>query len=201
MAFAIGTLQIKGRTDSAENYSQGIPMPTSVSHKQSSPRPTWNLKYKSGSFQLRNGQWLKAAFVSNVPVAGHASTMVSILSDQVRAIYFDPKAEKDSDVAQRMPRSGCAYARDRMPERGSVAASATLTLWTASPGPVLRTAERLNQRHPVRIVWSENGTDKELILTVNHCEYASFAANLHWFVGQRWHDIERAFPYDGIEHP
>src|SRR5262245_26440361 len=67
---------------------------------------TWNLKYKSGSLQLSNGQWLKAAFVSNESATEHGPILISILPNQVHAIYFDPGAQKDSDVAQRMPRSG-----------------------------------------------------------------------------------------------
>jgi hypothetical protein len=26
---------------------------------------------------------------------------------------------------------------------------------------------------------------------VNHCEYAAFVANLQWFTGQRWPEVER----------
>jgi len=191
--------QRHGRTDSAHDYGQGVSKTTGA-HKLSFRQPTWNLRYKSGSFQLKNEEWLKAEFQEDGSTQKRTPPIISISADQIRAIYFDPKAQKDSDVAQRMPRSGCSYARDRMPNGDFAPAAEAFIFWKASPGPVLRAAERLNQRHPVRLVWSDNGTDKELILTVNHCEYASFAANLHWFVGQRWHDIGRAFPYHGMEH-
>ena len=157
--------------------------------------PNWNLKYKSGSFQLREGQWLKAAFVSNVPLAWHASTIVSISPAQIRTIYFDPRAQKSSDTAQRMARSGCAYAMNRMPNGDTAPASETFIIWEASPSAILRGAERLNQRHPLRVVWDDSGTDRNLTLTVNECEYASFVANLHWFLGRRWqetaHEVHR----------
>jgi hypothetical protein len=160
--------------------------------RQTGLPPNWNVKYKSGSFQLKNGQWLKAAFMSDVPVARHASPIISISPAQIRTIYFDPKAQKSSDTAQRMQRSGCAYAMNRMPN-GDTPASVTFIIWEAPPSPILRAAERLNQRHPLRIVWNDSGIDRELTLTVNDCEYASFMANLRWFLGQRWQETAHQF--------
>ena len=105
--------------------------------------------------------------------------------DQLRAIYFDPKAEKDSDLAQRMPRSGCGHAKSLMPKDDSVPRPEAFVAWVSSPGRISRAVEHLSIRHAVRLVWSDGGTEKELVLTVNLCEYASFIANLRRFAGQR----------------
>lgn len=179
------------RTDCAQSCIEKIPKLTGVAHQEGLHRPTWNLKYKSGSFQLKSEQWLKAEFLQDGSSEKHPNPIISMSADQIRVIYFDPKAQKDSDVAQRMPRSGCAYAASRMPGAASAPASATLSMWPSSPGFVLRAAEHLNQRHAVRFAWNDNGRDKKLVLTVNQCEYASFLANLRWFVGDRWPEIAR----------
>lgn len=163
-------------------------------HKRTFSPPSWNLKYKSGSFQLKQEQWLRGAFVPDGSPPKHITPIATILVDQLRAIYFDPKAQKDSDLQQRMSRSGCAYARTLMPKEDSASPPPALIVWIASPGTISRAAERFNPRRPLQLVWSDNGAEKELVLTVNHCEYASFVANLRQFAGQRWHDIGRELP-------
>jgi len=172
---------------------------TSIGSAGSSERSfhpiTWNLKYKSGSFELRGEQWLRGEFVADgFKERQHGTPILSILSDQIRAIYIDSKAERDSGVAQRMSRSGCGYAFNRMPSSDFALKPERFIVWRASPGAVLRAAERLNHRYPVRIAWEDSGVEKELVLTVNHCEYASFVASLRQFVGPRWHHIGHTLP-------
>jgi hypothetical protein len=117
----------------------------------------------------------------------------TISRDQMRAINFNPKTLKDSDLVQRMPRSGCYQAHYLMPRNESAPGPKTFAAWLESRERVVGAAERLNARYPVKFVWSENGSDKALVLTVNYCEYASFVANLRWFAGPRWHEIGREF--------
>lgn len=192
---AIAVLQLHGKTESGEDHCQRISQSTSVAHKQSVPPITWNLKYKSGSFQLRSEQWLRGEFVADgLKGQQHGTPILSIVSDQIRAIYFDPKAEKDSGVAERISRSGCGYALNRMPGDDFAQKPERLIVWIASPGAVLRGVERLNHRYPVRIGWEDSGVEKELILTVNQCEYASFLASLRQFVGARWNQIGHDLP-------
>jgi len=188
---APGTPQPHGRTDSSQTYTPRISKLIGVAYKQSSSLPIWNLKYKSGSFQLRNDQWLKATFVADGSGAKDTTPVISISPGQIRTISFDPKARKQSEIAERMSRSGCAYALGRLPNGDSAPPSEGFIIWAASPRLVPRAAERLNERHPIGIAWSEDGSEREVTITVNHCEYAAFLANLQWFVGQRWPEVER----------
>jgi len=41
----------------------------------------------------------------------------------------------------------------------------------------------------VRLVWTDAGTEKEVVLIINNCEYAAVIANLRRFAGQRWPEI------------
>jgi hypothetical protein len=172
----------------------GAAFATTGEYMQTFPRPNWDLKYRSGSSQLKKEQWLKGAFVADGAAEKQIHPAVVISRDQVRAIYFDPKAQKDSDVVQRMPRSGCYQASSLMPKDDSAPGPEVFLVWVESRAPIARAAEHLNARYPVRFVWSDNGTEKELVLTVNYCEYASFVANLRWFAGQRWQKPGREFP-------
>ena len=171
----------------------GAALLTAGDHKQGLPRPTWDLKYRSGSFRLKKDKWLKGAFLTDGTGNKLTNPMVAISRDEVRAIYFNPKAQKDSDVVQRMPRSGCYQAHYLMPIEESAPGPNMFVVWAASPGPMTRAAEHLNARYPVRFVWSDNGVEEELVITVDYCEYASFLANLRWFAGQRWQEIGREF--------
>jgi len=134
------------------------------------------------------------AFVTDVAADKQTNPIIAIARDQVRAIYFNPKAQKDSDIIQRMPRSGCFQAKKLMPTDESAPGPQLFAAWVASPGTISRAAEHLNARYPVRLLWSDNGIDKELAITVNYCEYASFVANLRLFAAQRWQEIGREFP-------
>jgi hypothetical protein len=159
--------------------------------KRGVPGPNWEVKYKFGSSQMKAGQWLRTAFVTGEALQKVASPMIAISRDHLRTIYFNVKAEKRSDLLQNMPRSGCAYARSRMPNTPAIPLPETFVAVLASPGPISRAAEHLSSRHPVRLVWSDSGVEKDLVITVNACEYASFVANLRWFVGDRWQDVGR----------
>ncbi len=162
--------------------------------KQILPRPHWDLKYRSGSVQAKKDEWLKAAFLTDEAEGEKMMPFVAIPRDEVRAIYFNPTAQKQSDVIQRMPRSGCYQAHYLMPKTESAPGPTLFVAWAASPGRLTRAAERLNERYPVRLVWVDNSVEKEIVFTVSYCEYASFLANLHWFAGERWKDLSREFP-------
>jgi hypothetical protein len=156
--------------------------------------PAWYVKYTSGSLGLKKNQWLAGIFRETAHQHEEKTAIVQISRDQLRSISFDPTAEKDSGTMQRMSRSGCAYARTRMPGDDSAPAPEVFLAKPASPGRLSRAAERLDARHPVRITWSDDGVEKELFVTVNQCEYASFVANLRRLAGQRWGGIAHEFP-------
>ena len=158
-------------------------------NKQGLPQPNWVLEYSSGSLGLKKNQWLKAAFSSG-QVSGSKEPSLAIRVDQLREIYFDPKAEKDSAAAEHRVRSGCAYAKDLMPKENGASPPETFMVWPISLGAMKRASEHLNARYPVRFVWKDGDTKKELSFSLNSCEYASFLANLRWAAGQRWKEME-----------
>jgi len=86
-------------------------------------------------------------------------------------------------------RSGCHYAESLMPKYHPALGSQAFVVWQASPGAFSRALEPLNRRHAVRLVWTNNGTQNEMVLMVNDCEYASFMATLRRFAGQRWQEV------------
>lgn len=192
---AIVVLPLHAKADSAEDLRQGISQSTTVAHNQSVPPISWNLKYKSSSSESKSEQWVRLEFVPDgFKEQQHGTPILSVSSDQIRAIYFDPKAERHSGVAERMSRSGCGYALNRMPDSDFAQKPERLIVWIVSPGAVLRAAERLNHRYAVRIAWQESGLEKELTFTVSQCEYASFLASLRQFVGPRWQHIAHDLP-------
>jgi hypothetical protein len=162
-------------------------------HKPSA-QPAWNLKYKSGSFQLRKEQWLKGTFVAGAMAEKQRNAIVVIPTDGVRAVYFDPRAQNDSELLEHMPRSGCAYAESLMPKDDAAPSSLVFLVWMESPRPISRAAEHLNARYPVKFTWNDAGSEREIMLSVNYCEYASFLANVRWFVGSRWREIGKELP-------
>lgn len=207
---ANATCQRQARAVSGQNHGQSIQNSTAVVHKESFPRPNWDMKYQSGSLKLGEGQWLKGAFAA--ARTSHAATpsatisqdqlreaykemtpILAITPDQLRAAYFDSKAEKDSEIVQRMTRSGCHYAASLMPKDQAAAAPQLFVAWPVTRGRISRAVERLSGRHPVQLIWTDDGSQNEITLTVNHCEYASFLANLRWFEGQRWQEIGHQF--------
>jgi hypothetical protein len=165
------------------------------------------VRYKSGSFKLKDGQWLKSSFVpaeasrkigspgSTVSVQelrdtfNQAAPILTITQDRLQAVYFNSKAEKDSDLMQRMPRTGCHYAEALMPKGQTVASPQLLMAWLVTRGRISRAVEHLTGRHPVQLVWTDGGSQNEIVFTINACEYASFVASLRWFAGQRWQEI------------
>ena len=163
-------------------------------YKQKLPQPIWDLKYRSGVFPLPREQWFKAGFLMTEAEEKPANPIAEISRDWLVAVYFNSKVQKDSDVVQRMPRSGCYAAKSLMPKDESAPPLGLFIAWPAAPGPVARAAEHLNARYPVRFVWNQGGAEKDMVFTVNYCEYASFLANVRWFAGPRWPDIGREFP-------
>jgi hypothetical protein len=165
-------------------------------HSPSSQTPstTWDLKYKEGSFQLRKEQWLEAAFVADPSAEKAIDPVVVIATDQVRSVYFKRKAQKDSDLVEHRPRSGCAYANRPMPKNDSAARPAFFLAWIESPSPISRAADHLNRRYPVKLIWADGSSEREIVLSVDHCEYASFLANVRSFLGTRWPSVGREFP-------
>jgi len=166
--------------------------PAALHHR--SPQPSWNLKYRSGAPGLRKDQWLKAAFIAGPATNQENVPAITISIDELREIDFEHKAEKESDTMEHTSRSGCGYAKDLIPKESSIRASGTFVAWVTTPGTVRRTAEHLNARYPMRLVWRDGGSNKELVFSVRSCEYASFLANLRWIVGERWKDLEHEFP-------
>ena len=161
--------------------------------RESVQQPVWDLKYRSGSLQLKTDQWLKAAFMSAPAAEKQTNPAITLSIDQVRAIYFNQKAEKDSDTMQHMSRSGCGYAKSLMPQDTSASAEAFVA-WKESPGAITRVGGRMHTQYPVKLIWNNQGVEKEALLNVQNCEYASFVANLRRFAGQRWKDLGREFP-------
>ncbi len=166
---AVTVSQQQGRADSVKNCSRGTPRSTGAEHKQSFPRPSSDVRYKSGSFQFKEGKWLRGAFVPEEAAHRTVSTatisvdqlretlkqtdpILIITLDQLRAFYSDPRAEKDSDLVQRIPRSGCGYAKSLMPKSDSAPRPEALVAWVSSPGPVSRAMEHLNTRPAVRLL-------------------------------------------------
>ncbi len=153
------------------------------------PQPNWVLQYNSGPLGLKKNQWLRAAFSSG-QLSGSKDPSLAIRVDHLREIYFDPKAEKNSDTMQHMTRSGCDYAKDLMPKENDASPPETFVVWQISLGAMRRATEHLNARYPVRFVWKDGDAEKELSFSINSCEYASFLANLRWAAGQRWKEME-----------
>jgi len=162
--------------------------------KSAFPRPNWNLKYRSGPYHLKKEHWLKGAFVIDGSRSNEASPIAVIGRDQVRAIYFNAVAQKDSDAVERELRSGCYAASSLRPHDTSVPGPNTFVVWQVSLKKLTRAAAHLDHRYPVKFVWSDSGTDKDLVLSVDYCEYAAFVANLRWFAGSRWRDVGHEFP-------
>jgi hypothetical protein len=157
------------------------------------PKANWAVKYSSGSLALKKDQWLKAAFMSRAEANPSKSPAVVVAIDDLREVSFNAAAEKDSDTMQRLSRSGCGSAKGLMPKDTSAHPPEMFAAWITSPGAVKRAAEHLSSRYQVRFLWNDGGVEKELVFTVNSCEYASFLANLRWSAGQRWKDLERKF--------
>ena len=152
------------------------------------PKANWQVKYQSGSLGSKEGTWLRIAFVTDE----HARTdtdLLTVLQEHITAVRFSAKAEKDSDLLEKMPRSGCAYARGMMPKAAAPHQHALLVA-PVSPGAVSRFAEKLTRRHSIRLVWNDGSAEQFVVFGVNDCEYASFLANLRELLGSRWQSIQ-----------
>lgn len=160
-----------------------------VQGQQKSPKPTFDVRYKSGSFDFKPGTWFRLAFLTTEARQGSTKPLVSVASEQITTVQFSAKTEKDSHLLEQMSRSGCAYARSMRPKSGAQPDGRDLIVFLASPGAVSRLAEKLNRRHPIRFVWNDDGSERALLLTVNDCEYAAFLANLRQFLGLRWQKV------------
>jgi hypothetical protein len=184
--------QRRGSAVWAQNHGGGAtPQSSSIpaNAREYFPRPSWTVKYDSGSLGLKPGQWLKIAFASRTALA-QINPYISAPAGQLVIVEFDAKTEKESGLLQG-PRSGCNYARSMMPDTSKNLRPDVVVATALSAGLVSRLAERLRPKHPVRFVWNESGEQKSMIVRVNDCEYQSFIANIRWMVGQRWQDIRR----------
>lgn len=162
--------------------------------KQRFPKPNWDVKYNSGSLELKKEQWLKAAFIAgSIPETG-SNPAITISIDDLKEVHFNPRDERDSNTMQNMPRSGCGHAKYLMPKDSHAHPPEKFVVWVRSPGEMRRTAEHLDARYRVEFIWDDRGNNRQLMFSVDSCEYASFLANLRWFAGQRWKDIERELP-------
>ena len=81
LSATISWSQRHARTDSVQNYRS-----IGVKNKQSFPRPNWDVRYRSGSFELKEGQWLKVALVPEE--TPHKNARPAIISvDRLRETY------------------------------------------------------------------------------------------------------------------
>ncbi len=175
--------QQHGETDHAQKTGPA------TNEKQPFPRPHWMVKYIAGSLRLKPDQWLKIGFVSRLAPDETVDASIRVQADQLVAVEFNPKTEKESDLLQG-PRSGCSYARTMMPDT-SKSRPEVLIATTIEPGPLSRLAERLEPKHSVRFVWNEAGLQRSMMVKVDDCEYQSFVANVRWIAGSHWQQIER----------
>ncbi len=102
--------------------------------QQRSPKPTFDVKYKSGLFDCKSGTWFKVAFVTTGSHQGSTKPLLSITDEQITAVQFSAKTEKDSHLLEQMSRSGCAYVRSMLPESGAQPDRRALIVFLASPG-------------------------------------------------------------------
>lgn len=163
---------------------------TSGDSKKAVSIPSWQVKYKSGALGIKAGQWIRISFVPDRVSLGVRSPVMAITTEQLKTIYFSSKAERESDLLQSMPRSGCAYARNQMPNTTSWRNS-VFVAQVASPGPISRAFDHLKPMSPVRFVWTDQCRLVDVVITVNDCEYASLVANLRRFAGQHSHEVLR----------
>lgn len=164
---------------------------TTAKTKRSFPLPNWMVKYDSGSLGLKADQWLRIAFVSQAVSSQIQNSSVTVSADQVVAVEFNAKTERESDLLQ-SPRSGCSSARGMMPNTSKNEPEVMVAM-AVVPGRVTRLAERLNSKHPIRFVWKEGDRQGSMLVEVNDCEYQSFMANVRWVVGVRWQEVGREF--------
>jgi hypothetical protein len=160
--------------------------------KKANSIPSWRVKYKSGALGIKAGRWIRISFAPDTVSEGVTTPVLAITVDQLRRIYFSSKAERESDLLESMPRSGCAYARNLMPNMRS-RPNSILLAQILKPGPISRALDHLSPMSPVRFVWTDQSKPVDLLISVNDCEYAPFLANLRWFAGQHSQEVLREF--------
>ena len=163
----------------------------------------WDVRYNSGSVHYSPGMWLRVRFTTTPqtnsaedtkqPPSRTPEAVVEFTPVQLDAVFFSAKAEKDSQVMQRMSRSGCSYAKALMPRQGEATESLRFIASPTRPAAFARTMEHVNHRNSVRLLWIDGGARNDVTLMINDCEYASFVATLRRFTGGRWQDIARPF--------
>lgn len=151
------------------------------------PRPRWEVRQESGSLGLDEGSWLRVAFATGEVREGDPPLLVKVSPDQVTRVRFNARAEKDSDLLERMNRSGCSYARSMVPKPQSQQQALIIAL--ESPGAFSKLTEKITRRNSMRLVWNEDATERFVVLRVDRCEYAAFLANLRRFLGTRWQSV------------
>ena len=161
----------------------------------------WDVRYQSGSVHYGPGMWLRVSFNTKPQTNSSEDTkqlpsrtpeaIVELTSPQLVAVFFNPKAEKSSQVMQLMSRSGCGYAKALMPKEGQSTESQQFIGSPTTRGAFARAMERLNHRNSVRLLWMDSGARNDVTLMVNDCEYASFIASLRRFAGARWQEVAR----------
>jgi len=165
-----------------------LPTSTAITAKESMPKPHWTVKYVAGSLHLETDSWLTVAFAPQGITHGRNNLLITVSTDQIVSVEYSAKAERDSDL--KGPRSGCGYANIMMPDLVKGRPDDLITT-KARPGRASRFADALITRHPVDIVWTEGGTQEQMAMRINDCEYESFIANLRWFLGARWSEVAR----------
>ena len=190
LSSTVASSQRHSRADSAQDPNQAMPRLASnpADLQKRLPWPNWTVRYDSGSFGLKRGQWLKMAFVPRLP-STQISPSISVPAGELVAVESSAKTEKASAMLEG-PRSGCSYARSMMPDVSKNRPEEVVAI-AIMPRSISRLAERLRPKHPVRFVWNEPGEQESMVVRVNDCEYGPFIANIRWLLGSRWHEIGR----------
>lgn len=133
------------------------------------PRPTaegtvWPVKYEAGDFSIKQGTQM-AVTVGNAtihcqPDEGRAFAIPVV---GVKEVTYDVKV------------------RRRLAEAAAVA---ILSLGATAVFAALKT-----KKHFVNVVWSEGGSEKEVVFKVGKGEYAAFLADLQRVTGKEWKNL------------
>jgi hypothetical protein len=171
---------------------QENPLPLKVSTAaaaESTPKPSWTVKYLAGSLHLEPDSWLRIAFIPQSALAGKKNLFITVLAEQIVSIEYSARVERDLDRVQG-PRSGCGYASSMIPDM-SKSRPEDLIATKVTPRSASRLAEGLLRHHSIQIVWIEEGKKQQVSLSINDCEYESLIANLRWLLETRWGEVAR----------
>jgi len=126
----------------------------------------WPMKYEVGDFSIKQGTGMQvtvgSATIVCQPDEGRA---FAIPAAGVKEITYDVKI------------------RRRLAEAAAVA---ILSLGATAVFAALKT-----KKHFVNVVWSEGGSEKEVVFKVGKGEYAGFLADLQRVTGKEWKDLAR----------